>query len=508
MGSGKLMGLLSLQGSSGVPTGAAALVQAGLSGGWRPGFVLWTDVRNPATGEVVARVPQGGVAGATAAVDAAAAVGFEDASVDVRRGWLDGIARGLLAARADLAQLITLENGKPLIEAGAEVDYAAGFFRFFAGQLDRLEAEALPDVIRGCRWRVYRRAAGVAVLLTPWNFPLAMLAKKVSAGLGAGCGLVARPSQKTPLSALALAGIARQAGVSEARFQVVLGVAGPLTEVFCTHPAVRLISFTGSTEVGKGLMARAAGSMKRLALELGGNAPFIVFADADLPAAAAGLVANKFRAGGQTCVCTNRVYAEAPVEAEFCRLVVERVRQLRVGNGIEPGVDVGPLIDRAGFDKVQTHIRDAVELGAERLLGEDPPRPAQDWGAFYPPTVLRGVHRPMRVCEDETFGPVVAIARFTSEDEVAAEANATRHGLAAYVYGGDVLRLRRMAARLQFGHVGLNTGSGPTPEAPFGGMKESGFGREGGMDGLLEYCEAQTVAEAEVSAPGGRGGGR
>jgi succinate-semialdehyde dehydrogenase/glutarate-semialdehyde dehydrogenase len=491
-----------------LPAAAVALVEAGLPGSEPPAAAEPTVVRNPATGEALARLPAGGAADAQAAVDSAAEALRTDVGLDVRAAWLDGIAQGLVAARAELAHLITVENGKPLVEAAAEVDYAAGFFRFFAGQLGRLEPETLPYPIRGCRWRVFRRPAGVAALLTPWNFPLAMLAKKVSAGLAAGCALVARPSQKTPLSALALAGMARRAGVPTARFRVALGPAGPMTDVFCTHPAVRLISFTGSTEVGKELMALAAGGVKRLALELGGNAPFIVFGDADLAAATAALVANKFRAGGQTCVCTNRVYVEAAVEPEFCARVVERVRELRVGNGLEPGIDLGPLIDRAGFDKVRAHIQDALDRGAERLLGADPAPPAADWGAFHPPTVLRGVRRPMRVCEEETFGPVVAVGTFQSEDEVVAEANATRHGLAAYLFSADTDRLRRVAARLQFGHVGLNTGSGPTPEAPFGGFKESGFGREGGLDGLFEFCETQTVAEAEMAAPGAGGGGR
>ena len=453
-------------------------------------------VTNPATGGELARIPRCGAAGARAAVEAADAAWQRPAGPDARREWLNGIARRLLEARDGLARLITLENGKPLAEAAVEVEYAAGFFRYFAGELHRLDPEVLPERIRGCRWTTHRRPAGVVALITPWNFPLAMLAKKVSAAIAAGCAFVARPSEVTPLSAMALAHIAEQAGVPAGRVNLIVGRAAEVVPVFCTHPAVRLISFTGSTEVGRTLSAAAAPGLKRLALELGGNAPFIVFADADLSAAATALLANKFRAAGQTCVCTNRVYVERAVAEEFAQRVAARVRELRVGNGLEPGVQIGPLINRAAFDKVAAHVGDALARGARRLVGGDPARPVADWGAFYPPTVLTGVTGAMRVCCEETFGPVVALASFADEAEVIAQANATCHGLAAYVFGGEPARLERVVRALRFGHVGINTGHGPTPEAPFGGMKESGYGREGGVDGLLEYCEAQVSADA------------
>lgn len=454
-------------------------------------------VMNPATGEELARIPRCGEAEARSAVEAAGAAWQRPASAMERRDWLREIARRLLEARDGLARLITLENGKPLAEAAVEVEYAAGFFRHFAGELHRMDPEVLPERIRGCRWTIHRRPAGVVALITPWNFPLAMLAKKVSAALAAGCAFIARPSEITPLSALALGRVIEQAGVPAGRANVLVGKAADLVPVFCQHPAVRLISFTGSTEVGRTLSAAAASGLKRLALELGGNAPFIVFADADLPVAATALLANKFRAAGQTCVCTNRVYVERMVADEFAELVAKRVRELRVGNGLEPGVQIGPLINRAAFDKVAAHVGDALAHGAQRLVGFDPVRPPADWGAFYPPTVLTGVTAGMRVCAEETFGPVVAIASFAGEAEVIAEANATCHGLAAYVFGRDPARLTRVVGALRFGHVGVNTGHGPTPEAPFGGMKESGYGREGGVDGLLEYCEAQVSADAD-----------
>jgi succinate-semialdehyde dehydrogenase/glutarate-semialdehyde dehydrogenase len=333
-------------------------------------------------------------------------------------------------------------------------------------------------------------------LITPWNFPLAMLAKKVSAALAAGCAFVARPSEVTPLSAIALCHLLTEAGVPAGRANLVLGRAEPLVEVFCAHPAVRLISFTGSTEVGRQLIAQSAPYVKRLALELGGNAPFIVFADADLDAAADALMANKFRASGQTCVCTNRVYVQAEVEGAFTDRVVARVEQLRCGDGLDPASDLGPLINRAAFDKVSAHVRDALDHGARRLAGFDPPRPANDWGAFYPPTVLVGVTNAMRVCAEETFGPVISLAAFATEADAVAAANATCHGLAAYVFSRDADRIARVVPRMRFGHVGVNTGTGPTPEAPFGGMKMSGFGREGGVEGLVEFCEVQSVAKA------------
>jgi len=469
---------------------------AGFIGGrWGASSPDLAAIRNPATGDLLAQVPNLGPEETRRAVQAAELSLQSPAGAPDRRAWLAGTAERLTAARDELARLITLENGKHFKEAQTEVDYAAGFFRFFAGQLDRLEPETLPHVIRGCRWTTYRRPAGVVGLITPWNFPVAMLAKKVSAALAAGCAFIARPSELTPLSAIALCRVLEQAWVPAGRANLVLGPAPGIVEVFCEHPAVRLISFTGSTEVGRRLMAASAPQVKRLALELGGNAPFIVFADADLEAAVTGLLASKFRANGQTCVCTNRVYVQSPVREAFESAVTRHVRALRVGDGMDPATDLGPLINRAACDKVRAHGQDAIERGARRLVGDDPPRPVNDWGAFYPPTVLTGVTPTMRVCTEETFGPIVSIASFNDEEEVVRAANATCHGLAAYVFGRDRTRLARVVAQLEFGHVGVNTGAGPTPEAPFGGMKQSGFGREGGVDGLLEFCEAQVTAE-------------
>lgn len=466
-----------------------------INGGWIPPTGRGDfAVVNPATGAVLARLPNLGAAETARAVAAAAQALTAEPSLEERCGWLLGIHDRLLAAKAGFARLITLENGKPLREAAVEVDYTCGFFRFFAEHLDRLAPAALSTRPRGCGWTVFQRPAGVVGLIAPWNFPLAMLGKKVAPALGAGCAAVIKPARQTPLSMIALARLAFDAGVPPGRLNIVTGPAQPIGETLCTDPDVRLISFTGSTEVGEWLAVRSAPHLKRLALELGGNAPFVVFADADLDAAADALLANKFRAAGQTCVCTNRVYVEVPVLEAFTARVAARVERLRVGDGLDPATDIGPLIDRAQFDRVATHVRDALARGARRVVGHDPAPPPHEWGAFYPPTVLTGVTREMLVCRNETFGPVVAIAGFGTEAEAVTAANDTCYGLAAYVFSGDAARLDRVRQLLPFGHVGLNTGTGPTPEAPFGGFKRSGFGREGGIEGLLEFCEPQVVA--------------
>ncbi|HOB76384.1 MAG TPA: NAD-dependent succinate-semialdehyde dehydrogenase [Phycisphaerae bacterium] len=512
-----------------------------IAGRWVPDSAAdRAPIINPATGELLAEVPVMGPAEAVAAVEAADRFLAAGTTLEQRRGWLTAMAEQILAARHELGRIITLEHGKPLKEGIGEVEYSAGFFQTCAESLDHLRPHALPQTVRGCRWTVHHRPAGVAGLITPWNFPLAMLAKKLSAAIGAGCGIVIKPASQTPLSAIAAVAIAERVGVPAGMVNLVIGPASPIGQVFCEHPAVRIISFTGSTEVGKKLMAAVAPHVKRLALELGGNAPFIVFEDADIEAAANHLIANKFRAGGQTCVCANRVYVHRRIHDAFVDAVAERVRKLKVGNGLEPDTDIGPLINRDAFDKVAAHVQDAVQRGARLIVGGQARRPEQDWGAFYPPTVLTGITPEMLVCREETFGPVIAVSCFddegdeetclphrrdagakreggqdarppigeqevcppmgrggrSAEEAVIEAANSTPYGLAAYVFTGDAARAERVAARLAFGHVGVNTGSGPTPEAPFGGMKQSGFGREGGVEGLLEFTEPQTVATA------------
>ena len=452
-------------------------------------------VRNPSTGEHLADVPDMGAGETAAAVESAAAVLERGAtgSLDDRRRWLVAVHDLLLENKAELALVITAEQGKPLKESAAEVEYAAGFFGFFATQLHRLAAEPLAEPVKGLRWTVHHRPAGVAGLITPWNFPLAMLAKKLAAALGAGCGVVAKPADLTPLTAVALWHLLDRIGLPPGMANLVIGRPAPIGDELCAHPDVRLISFTGSTAIGRHLIANTAPHVKRLALELGGNAPYIVLDDADVEAAASVLMPNKFRCAGQTCVCANRILVHRPLAAAFTEAVAARVAALRVGNGTDPAADIGPLINRSAFEKVERHVVDALARGARRVTGAAARPPAGDFGAFYPPTVLTGTTPDMLLSREETFGPVVAIGTFEDEDEAVRLANGTPYGLAAYVFTGDEQRSQRVAGRLRFGHVGVNTGMGPTPKAPFGGTKQSGFGREGGAEGLLEFCESQTV---------------
>ena len=450
-------------------------------------------VRNPATGDLLADVPDMGSSLTNTAIEAADAALMADVSPDQRRRWLEEIADLLLENKAELARIITLEQGKPLKESNVEVEYAAAFFRFFAQQIEHLQPQRLPDRMRGMRWTVHHRPAGVAALITPWNFPLAMIAKKLAPAIASGCTAVVKPAELTPLTCIALWHLLERLTLPPGRLNLVIGSPAPIGEAICSHPAVRLISFTGSTEVGKLLIQKTAPHVKRLAMELGGNAPFVVMDDADVNAAADALIANKFRCAGQTCVCANRIYVQRGTAPAFTEAVVQRVQRLHVGNGLNPETDIGPLINRAGFEKVDRHVNDALQRGAKRVVGSDLPAPTQEWGAFYSPTVLTDTTPEMLLSREETFGPVVAIGTFDSEAQAVELANGTAYGLAAYLFTQDEARSQRIAAQLHFGHVGLNTGTGPAPETPFGGMKQSGFGREGGIEGLLEFCEAQTV---------------
>jgi succinate-semialdehyde dehydrogenase/glutarate-semialdehyde dehydrogenase len=450
-------------------------------------------VNDPATGEHLADVPDMGTDQTSEAVEAAAKAMASPTSMQQRQHWLSEIARLLVENKKEMARIITREQGKPLKESEVEVEYSAGFFRFFSSHLNHLDPENLPERPRQMAWTIHRRPAGVAALITPWNFPLAMLGKKLAPALGAGCGLVVKPPAPTPLTSVALFHLMQQLDLPPGLVNLVIGRPKPIGQVLCSHPAVRIISFTGSTEVGKALIAQTAPYVKRLAMELGGNAPYIVMDDADLNVAADSLMANKFRCAGQTCVCANRVYVQRGIEKAFMAAVSDRVSKLRVGNGSDPQTDIGPLINRAAFDKVDRHVRDAIERGARKLVGGDTKRPASDWGAFYPPTVLANANAQMELSREETFGPVIAAETFDTEAEAVAKANGTPYGLASYLFTRDTNRAENMIRQLHFGHVGLNTGTGPTPEAPFGGMKESGFGREGGVDGLLEFTELQTV---------------
>ncbi len=452
------------------------------------------QVTNPANGALLAEVPALGPRETDRAVAAASDALHRDADLATRREWLEAIDTALRENQQELGRILTLEHGKPHAEGAGEVLYAAGFFNYAARHIDFLKPRELDEQPRGCTWTVHNRPAGVVGLVTPWNFPIGMIAKKLSASLAAGAPAVVKPSSKTPLTMIALFTLLhREAGLPPGMVNLVTGAAGPIGDALLGDPRVRVLSFTGSTSVGQELIRGSADDCKRLTLELGGNAPFIVFADADLDHAADQLLANKFRGGGQTCVCANRILVEASVIDRFSEKVAERAARLRVGDGMEDGVDLGPLIDRSGYEKVRRHLQDALANGAVSVLGDDPGPLEQDHGGFFPPTVVRGVTRDMACWQEETFGPLVPMAPFEGESQALEMANDTDFGLAAYLFTGDGERAERFIPRLQFPHVGWNTGSGPTPEAPFGGMKLSGYGREGGIEGLFEFVETQTV---------------
>lgn len=453
------------------------------------------DVYNPATGEKIAAVASMTADDVNAAVDAGSQALrlTRPYSIEARQGWLEGIRDALKENREEVGRILCLEHGKPLKEAQGEVDYAAGFFDYCAKHIQALDAHTLAEKPKDCTWTVHYRPVGVTGLITPWNFPIGMIAKKLSAALAAGCPSVIKPASETPLTMIALFSLMDQhVDLPTGMVNLVMGKASVIGKVLCEHPDVPMLSFTGSTEVGRKLLVDTSEQVKKLALELGGNAPFIVFEDADLDATADNLIANKFRGGGQTCVCANRIFVHENVMDRFGEKLAERVNRMTVGDGMKAGVDLGPLINKAGFDKVRRHVSDALERGAKLVAGREPTELSGN-DLFYPPTVLSGINRDMACSREETFGPLVPMASFRNEEEVIEAGNDTEFGLAAYVFTADAERAQRVAAGLRFGHVGWNTGTGPTPEAPFGGMKASGIGREGGLEGLFEFVEPQTI---------------
>jgi succinate-semialdehyde dehydrogenase/glutarate-semialdehyde dehydrogenase len=446
-------------------------------------------VTDPATGAVIAMVPDMGAAEtrrAIAAADAAwpawRALQPKERAVPLRR-WFELI----LEHQEDLALLLTSEQGKPLAEARGEVAYGASFIEWFAEEGKRIYGEVMAPPTGGRRIVVLKQPVGVTAAITPWNFPVAMITRKAGPALAAGCTLVVKPAEDTPLCALALAELAAEAGLPAGVLNVVTtsrpaAVGGELT----ANPLVRKLSFTGSTEIGKLLMRQCAETVKKVSLELGGNAPFIVFDDADLEAAVAGAIASKFRNSGQTCVCANRILVQDGVYEAFASRLAEAAGRLKVGPGVDPGVQQGPLINAAAVAKVEDHIADALAKGARVVTGGK--RHALG-GTFFEPTVLTGVSRRMKVSEEETFGPVAPLFRFASEEEAIALANDTRCGLASYFYARDIGRVWRVAEALEYGIVGINEGIISNEVAPFGGIKESGIGREGSHYGIDEYLE-------------------
>ena len=453
-------------------------------------------IANPATSKILGHVPALGAAETRRAIEAAHAAwpGWRARTAQARAVILRRWFTLLLEHQEDLATLMTLEQGKPLAEARGEISYAASFLEWFAEEGKRVYGDAIPAHQPDKRILVLKEPVGVCAAITPWNFPAAMIARKAGAALAAGCTMVVKPAPQTPFSALALAALAEQAGLPAGVLNVVTGPAQIICDEILDNPLVRKLSFTGSTRTGRYLMQRCAGTLKRLSLELGGNAPFIVFDDADLDAAVAGALASKYRNSGQTCVCANRFLIHDAVYDAFAARLTEAVcAQLKVGNGLDPGVMQGPLIDAVALAKVERHVADAVAQGATILIGGQ--RHALG-GTFYQPTILSEVTPAMLIAREETFGPVAPLFRFRSDAEAVALANATEFGLAAYFYSRDLSRVFRVAEALQYGMVGVNTGLISTEVAPFGGIKQSGFGREGSKYGIDEYLDLKYVCLA------------
>jgi len=460
------------------------------------------DVTNPATGETVGTVPDGSEEDVRAAIDAAA---------DALEGWksLAAIERARILRRSadvirerkeEIAAVMTAEQGKPLAEATGEVDYAAGFLEWFGGEAERVYGQVVPAANAANRVLVLRQPVGVVAAITPWNFPAAMMTRKLGPAMAAGCTSVVKPASATPLTAALVLRAIEDAGAPPGVVNLVTSrSSGMVAETIFSDRRVRKVSFTGSTEVGKELIRLSAGQVKRLSLELGGHAPYLIFDDADLDAAVDGLIASKFRNAGQTCVCANRTYVQTGVYDEFVERVAEKVTRMVVGPGDQPGVTIGPLIDERGVDKADLHVRDAVERGARLVTGGE--RLAEGEyarGSFYAPTVLEGVTPDMLISSEETFGPVAGISRFETEEEAIRFANDSVYGLCAYFHTRDYARLLRVAERLDYGIVGANSGIISAPNAPFGGVKESGYGREGGSVGIDEYLDVKYVLVADV----------
>lgn len=451
------------------------------------------DICNPADRRCVASVPDCGAAETARAIEAAAQAWTSWRRLTARRR-ADILMRWyalILANRDDLALIMTREQGKPLSEARGEIVYAASFVQWFAEEAKRVYGETVPSPWPDARVLVLPQPVGVCAAITPWNFPAAMVTRKLAPALAAGCTVVLKPALQTPLSALALVELAQRAGVPDGVVNVLTGEATPIGTELCRNPVVRKLSFTGSTAVGRLLMAQCAPTIKKLSLELGGNAPFIVFDDADLDAAVAGAMASKFRNSGQTCICPNRFLVQRNVFDRFADKLACAVSALKVGRGEDAGVEQGPLIEPRALHKVETLVDEALAQGARALCGGH--RHALG-GTWYAPTVLTEVRPGMRVATEEVFGPVAPLIAFDSDDEAVALANDTQSGLAAYFYARDYRRVWRMSEALEYGMVGVNTGTLSTTEAPFGGMKESGLGREGARQGLDEYLELKYVA--------------
>jgi len=454
-------------------------------------------VLNPAAGEEVGRLPLCTAAMTEKAIKAAYEAQRQWAKKTAKergavlRKWLDLT----LANKEDLGRILTAEQGKPLAEAIGEIEYGASFIDWFAEEGRRAYGQTIPSPAANRRMAVIKQPVGVVAAITPWNFPHAMISRKAAPAFAAGCAMVLKPASETPFSAIAMAVLAERAGLPLALFSVVTGKSREIGPVLTGSELVRKLTFTGSTQVGAALYAQCAPTIKKISLELGGNAPFIVFDDADIAAAVKGLLAAKFYNNGQVCVCPNRVYVQDKIYDAFAAELADEAKKLKLGNGLEQGVNVGPLIDKAGLAKVAEHVQDAVAKGGKILLGGRQPALG---GTFYEPTIITGMSDDMRIAREETFGPVAALFRFSDGEEAIRRANATEYGLAAYFYSRDIGRIIRVSEALEAGMVGVNTGSVSAAEGPFGGIKHSGLGREGSSFGLDEYMELKYVNIGEI----------
>ncbi|MFY9239355.1 MAG: NAD-dependent succinate-semialdehyde dehydrogenase [Roseovarius sp.] len=467
--------------------------KAYVNGKWVTGDSTF-EVKNPARGDVIANVAdlsRAQVADAVAGAEAAQKewakwTGKERAAV--LRKWFDL----MMENQDDLGTILTAEQGKPLAEAKGEIAYGASFIEFFGEEAKRNYGETIPGHQRDKRITVIKQPIGVAASITPWNFPNAMITRKAAPALAAGCAFVGRPAAETPLSATVMAVLAERAGIPAGVFNIVTSSrSSDVGKEFCENPAVRKLTFTGSTEVGRILLRQAADQVMKCSMELGGNAPFIVFDDADLDAAVEGAILCKFRNNGQTCVCANRIYVQAGVYDTFAAKLTEAVKKLKIGDGMEEGVTLGPLINADAITKVQEHVADAKAKGAQVIMGGGDP--VQGEGFFLPPTILTGVTQDMMVSQDETFGPLAPLFKFEDEDDVIAMANDTIFGLASYFYAKDLSRVYKVAEALEYGIVGVNTGIISTELAPFGGVKQSGLGREGSHHGMEDFLEMKYI---------------
>ncbi len=456
------------------------------------------DVRNPANGETLGTIPRMGAAETRRAIEAAekAMVDWRAKTAKERAGILRKWFDLMMENQEDLAVMMTMEQGKPLAEARGEIAYAASFIEWFAEEGKRIYGETIPTHMSDRRIVVLKEPIGVVGAITPWNFPSAMITRKAGPALAAGCTFVGKPATETPYSAFALCELAERAGIPKGVINILSGKSSEIGEELTKNPIVRKITFTGSTSIGKKLMEQASSTVKKVTMELGGNAPFIVFEDADMEAAVENAIACKFRNMGQTCVCANRIYVQSGVYDEFAEKFADKVKTMKVGNGLDDGVVQGPLINSAAIDKVEEHLDDATGKGARVLTGG---KRHELGGTFYEPTVVADVDTQMMVARDETFGPLAPLFRFETEDEAIQLANDTEFGLASYFFSRDMGRIWRVSEGLEYGIVGVNTGIISTEVAPFGGVKESGIGREGSHIGIEEYVETKYVCMAGVN---------